>query len=68
MSEIEKIERYIDRTKISQKSRDAYCMSLDDMRALYEGMRRNQFHTMSLIFNYGQAKGYRAAKAEARRA
>lgn len=66
MSEIERIQRYIERTKISPKAAYAYCLYDTDMRAFFEELDQNWYHAVCLIFNYGQAKGYRAAKAEAR--
>lgn len=67
MSEIEKIQRYIDRTGIVTKIGSAYGMRPRELSAIYEIARRNEFRAMALIFTFGQAKGYRAAKAEARR-
>ncbi len=67
MSEIEKIQRYIERTKMDKSRR--YQMSMNEAFAL-----SHQAYTcgdlpiemISLAFHYGQAKGYRAAKAEVR--
>jgi len=71
MSEIEKMKRYIERTKIPHGKARVYQMSMQEALALY-----NQVYTcedlpidiISLAFTYGQAKGYRAAKAEMKEA
>lgn len=63
MSEIEKMKRYIERTKMST----IYQISLQEAFALaYQAYDANDFpiEMISLAFKYGQAKGYRAAKAE----
>ncbi len=66
MSEIEKIQRYIERTKIDHRTSHAYCMYASELCALYDELRRDSFQAMSILFNFGWAKGYRAAKAEAK--
>lgn len=64
MSNREKIQRYIKNTNLSPKATDSYCLHSTDLYVFYEEMQRNQFRAICLIFAYGQAKGYRAAKAE----
>lgn len=68
MSEIEKIQRYIDRTKA--KDKDRYSMNFKEMMALAHKVRdTNGTESLEAIvtaFEYGKAKGYRAAKAEVR--
>lgn len=68
MSEIEKIQRYIDRAKLNIPAK--YGMSM------VEGMELSKqafdadnlpLEIIILAFNYGRTKGYRAAQAEARR-
>ena len=69
MSEIEKMQRYIERTNI--RKTDAYCMSCIEAFELGRKMKEgdeSMLGIISLIFNYGKAKGYRAAKAERRAA
>ena len=65
MSELEKIQRYIDSVKISGAQR--YDMKLDEWvalsRATKEGLTKGA-DVVSLAFNFGRAKGYRAAKAD----
>lgn len=68
MDGLEKIQQYTEKTKLSRKTKRAYCMSLNEMKAFHEALQQDEFCAMALIFAFGQAKGYRAAKAEARRA
>ena len=62
----ERIERYIEKTKLSAKITDNYCLYTSDIGAFLEEMNQDWWRAMCMIFNYGRAKGYRAAKAEAR--
>lgn len=68
MSEIEKIRRYIERTKMSRA--DNYCLVYGEaVELLHTAADTNSmFEIIALAFNYGKAKGYRAAKAERRAA
>lgn len=65
MSEIEKMKRYIERTKVKDEN-DTFCMRGRDVVTLlsYGG----QADAIMLAFDYGKAKGYQAAKAERRAA
>ncbi len=69
MSEIEKMKKYIERTKMGIKNPLQRAMN---MREAFElaGMAKTDsslfIEAISIAFNYGQAKGYRAAKAERR--
>lgn len=61
MSTIERMKLYIQRTpKISSN----YALRLGEMDALYD--ERDVFNIIVLAFQYGQAKGYRAAMKEVR--
>lgn len=60
MSEIEKIQRYIENTKI--KNRGMYCMRYCEAAGLHTFSRTDLFGALCLAFDYGMAKGYRAAK------
>lgn len=67
MSEIEKMKRYIERTKMSGPKAARYGMNLTEAFEL----AKQAYHCgdlplemISLAFSYGQARGYRAAKAE----
>lgn len=62
MSEIEKMKRYIERTKVKFSIASPYNMYFSDMLALRHS--DDIGWALSLAFDYGRAKGYRAAKAE----
>lgn len=67
MSELEKMQRYIDRTKPGIKNPIQYTMNVaETLELLNMAQIDNPFEAISLAFNYGRAKGYRAAKAEGR--
>lgn len=69
MSEIEKIKRYIERTKVSNA--DSYKMNVCEVFELARQAKcgvNEAFSVIETAFNYGKAKGYRAAKAERRAA
>ncbi len=68
MTEIEKIERYIARTRINND--DRYCLrSKQAVRMAEQAMECGglPYEVIVLAFEYGRAKGYRAAKAEVRK-
>ena len=62
MTEIEKMKRYISNTP---KVSDRYEVGTRQLIALMKGL--SEFDALDLAFEYGRAKGYRAAKAEVRR-
>ncbi len=62
MSEIEKIKRYIDKHGVSRNSR--YDASFKEVLAIAKEM--DPVNAVSFAFDYGRAKGYQIAKAEAR--
>lgn len=67
MSEIEKMKRYIERTKMDMPT--AYSMNILEAFELSKQAYvcgDLPFEMISLAFNYGKAKGYRAAKAKVR--
>lgn len=67
MSEIEKMRRYIERTKM--KKADRFYLDMAEAFELARQARDSSGVTLEVIalaFNYGKAKGYRAAKAEGR--
>lgn len=69
MSEIEKMKRYIERTPTGRE--DRYCLMLSELLEIMgmgEASPDGLFDAVGLAFNYGKAKGYRAAKAERRAA
>lgn len=65
MSEIEKIKQYVDKYGISRHSRYDMNMieGLELSKIAYEA-EDLPLEIIVLAFNYGRAKGYRAAKAE----
>lgn len=67
MSEIEKMKRYIERTHI--KRGDKYYLAFGETTELLHAATdvNSMFEVIALAFNYGKAKGYRAAKAEVKR-
>ena len=66
MSEIEKMRRYIERTKMGRA--DNYCLVHGEAVELLRTATdvNSLFEIIVLAFDYGKAKGYRAAKAEGR--
>ena len=67
MTEIEKIKRYIALTKMKDTRR--YSMNMKEVLELLSSIRPDDFSGIDAVvtaFKYGQAKGYRAAKAEVR--
>ena len=58
------LKAYRDKTNIPEQVRRRYCMYHSDINALYEHLPFDVFGTLCLAFDYGMAKGYRAAKAE----
>lgn len=63
MNELEKIKKYIEQTRITNKNK--YCMYMSEAIALKEFGEYDFCKALFLAFSYGQAKGYRAAKKEA---
>lgn len=69
MTEIEKMKRYIERTPM--KRAENYCLVFRELLEVMEmggASPDGLFDAMALVFDYGKAKGYRAAKAERRAA
>ncbi len=58
MSEIEKIERYTKRTKAPA---NRWALSMSEWLAL--ASIASPLNAVALAYNYGKAKGYRAAKS-----
>ena len=67
MSEIEKMKRYIERTNLDDGGHYKIGMheAFELARQAYK-LNDLPIEIISLAFNYGKAKGYRAAKAERR--
>lgn len=69
MSEIEKMKRYIERTPLDKN--DRYFITIQEVFELGKAAKTEDaglIDALALAFNYGKAKGYRAAKAEVNRA
>ena len=67
MSEIEKMKRYIERTKADPD--DKFYITVGEAAVLTKQVLESTGFTIEPIvvaFKYGKAKGYRAAKAEGR--
>lgn len=62
MSEIEKMKRYIERTKIAAPTN--YELGVLEANAIKNA--EDALDAVYMAFLYGRAKGYRAAKAEGR--
>lgn len=67
MSEIEKMKRYIDKTNMDITTGSPYQMNINEMFRLSHISAEDATGAIILAFNYGRAKGCRAAKAEARK-
>lgn len=59
MLDIEKMRAYIQRTKISNKEK--YDMRVNEAKAVYTLYQTDAFEAIALAFQFGMAKGYRAA-------
>lgn len=68
MTEIEKMQRYIKRTGLPSDPHDKFCFCLGEMDEVWKLSQVDMFRALCLLFEYGKAKGYRAAKAERRAA
>lgn len=69
MTEIEKMKRYISRTKLDKG--DRFCMNVGEAFELAARAHENNdlpLDIISLAFDYGKAKGYRAAQAKMKEA
>lgn len=64
---IASIKNYMRRTGISKELEQHYEMNIDEYAALRKLYRDDVTEGIYLAFQFGRAKGYRAAKAEARR-
>lgn len=67
MNAEEKMSAYIERTKMSKDLKDAYRLDNDVLFWLADLAKWDKAGAVIRAFVYGKAKGYRAAKAEAKR-
>mgnify|MGYP005758061833 CR=1 FL=1 len=58
----EKIRKYINATRMD-KTVSRFKLNYSELCFFYELVQKNPFDTMAILFQYGKAKGYRAAKA-----
>lgn len=63
MSEREKMQNYILRTKI--RNYDRYTIRMNHYHVLLEMAEEDLCNALCFAFDYGMAKGFRAAKKEA---
>lgn len=63
MSVLQKIQSYISQTTIKNSKR--YGMNMSELLAMRETAGDDLSSALCLAFDYGMAKGYRAAKKEA---
>lgn len=61
---MEEIKKYIGRFLKNHKMNDRYCMYLYEIMACKKACEENKANTICTVFDYGYAKGYRAALAE----
>lgn len=66
MNSMDQITQYISKTNLP-KNQTKYQMSLEEMDVFFQNWQRDWFQTLIRLFEYGQAKGYRMAKAEVRK-
>ncbi len=61
--------RYIDRTELGNHLSDTtpYQPTMGDLKSLIELSKQSTFDALCLAFDYGRAKGYRAANSSARK-
>lgn len=68
MTEIEKMERYIDRSRLDKVPKEtelAYDLNVSEIKALLALAENGEgLDAICIAFEYGRAKGYRMAKAE----
>ena len=67
LSQLEKIRSYVDKTRLTDRVKDNYALKLAEVQAFYGEADTNLYNAITDAFRYGMAKGYRAARAEARR-
>ena len=62
MTEIDKIKRYVERTSVPRRLSTRYDCYTSELESICKDSR-NWLEALSLAFEYGKAKGYRAGKA-----
>lgn len=61
---MDKIRNYVNRFLKSNKMNDRYCIYLNEIGACIRAFAEKPADTICTVFDYGYAKGYRAAMAE----
>lgn len=61
---MQKIKKYVENFFKTNKENTRYGMYVDEMMVCEDAMKIDPFDTIITLFNYGYAKGYRAALAE----
>jgi len=61
---MKKIKKYVENFFKTNKGNEKYQIYAPEMAAVYDAMKINPFDAISTLFDYGYAKGYRAALAE----
>jgi len=60
-SDVEKMNVYIRNTRMGKTAR--YCLTIGELQAVYLMIQNGKaFEALEMMFNYGQAKGYRMAR------
>ena len=63
MKKIEQMQRYIERTNLSD-DQSYYDVDSSGLKAIYEFSKQDFFGAACLLFAYGRAKGFRMAQKE----
>ena len=61
---MQKIKKYVENFFKTNEGNTRYAMYTDEMTACKDAMKVDPFGTICTLFNYGYAKGYRAAVSE----
>ena len=61
---MDKIKKYVEDFFKTNKGNSRYQLYTSEMEACKEAMKVDPFRTICTLFNYGYAKGYRAAVSE----
>ncbi len=61
---MESIEKYVENFKKRKKMNMNYTMRGEELFAVAKEAEKDTFHTIVSVFDFGYAKGYRAAMAE----
>lgn len=65
MSDMERIQQYIERTKFPVGSKTRYLPTCAEIVAIQKAWQKDPFQTLFTVFYYGRAKGFRAAQRRA---